>query len=386
MSHEMATAILPFFVIFTLGGNASIVGLIEGSADGLASLFKSYSGYRSDKSGKRLPIIYLGYFATGVLIPAIGFATNLVEVFVLRVGAWIGRGARGPPRDALMAESATPSSIGKAFGFERALDSLGAVIGPALVLLLIPYAPFSSIFIVSAIPAAVCLGVVISLVREVPRRDRQSSPQENERQVLQSFWSTVKTLPIGFRLFLVSVGLFGIANFSNVFFTLRAEQVLQPALGQTRASELAVLLYVILNVFYAIGCYPAGYFADRISKRNLLALGYALFVLACIASIFETANYLTLGTIFVLAGMQAAIVDTVEKTYASEILGDSPKGTGFGVLQTVNGIGDFTSSTMIGLLIVFLSPALGFGVVAAIASVACLALLLTMGRSPQITR
>ena len=95
MSHEMATAILPFFVIFVLGGNAAIVGLIEGSADGLASLFKSYSGYHSDKSGKRLPIMYLGYLATGILIPAIGFATNLVEVFLLRVGAWIGEVQEG---------------------------------------------------------------------------------------------------------------------------------------------------------------------------------------------------------------------------------------------------------------------------------------------------
>ena len=179
------------------------------------------------------------------------------------------------------------------------------------------------------------------------------------------------------------MGLFGIANFSNVFFTLRAEQVLQPSLGQTRASELAILLYVILNVIYALGCYPAGYFADRISKRNLLALGYVVFALACIASIFETPNYLILGTIFVLAGLQAAIVDTIEKTYASEILGNSPKGTGFGVLQTVNGIGDFASSTLIGLLIVFLSPALGFGVVATVAVVACIILLVTMKRGPQ---
>ncbi len=382
MSHEMATAILPFLVILVLGGNAAILGLIEGSADGLASLFKSYSGYHSDKSGKRLPIMYLGYLATGILIPAIGFATNLVEVFLLRIGAWIGRGARGPPRDALMTESVSPSSVGKAFGFERALDSLGAVIGPAMVLLLIPYLPFSKIFLVSAFPATICIVVVFLLVREAPRRNKGSNLQENERQML-SFWSTIKTLPKEFRLLLTSVGLFGIANFSNIFFTLRAEQVLQPSLGQTRASELAVLLYVILNVIYAIGCYPAGFFADRISKRNLLALGYVVFALACMASIFETPNYLILGTIFVLAGLQAAIVDTVEKTYASEILGDSSKGTGFGVLQTINGIGDFTSSAMIGLLIVFLSPTLGFGVVAAIASVACTILLVTMQRRPK---
>ena len=123
---------------------------------------------------------------------------------------------------------------------------------------------------------------------------------------------------------------------------------------------------------------PSRYFADKISKRNLLALGYVVFALACIASIFETPNYLILGAIFVLAGLQAAIVDTVEKTYAFEILGNSPKGTGFGVLQTVNGIGDFTSSTMIGLLIVFLSPALGFSVIATIALVASILLLATI--------
>ena len=222
-SHEMATAILPFFVIFVLGGNAAFVGLIEGSADGLASLFKSYSGYYSDKSGKRLPIIYLGYLATGILIPAIGFAANLAEVFLLRVGAWIGRGARGPPRDALLAESTSPSTIGKAFGFERALDSSGAVIGPAIALLLIPHLPFSNIFFVSAIPGTVCFMVVFLLVREVPRRTKGSSLKENERPIL-SFSTTVRTLPKEFRLLLLSVGLFGIANFSNVFFTLRAEQ------------------------------------------------------------------------------------------------------------------------------------------------------------------
>ena len=164
MSHEMATAILPFFIILVLGGNAALVGLIEGSADGLASAFKSFTGYSSDKSGKRLPIMYLGYIATGVFIPAIGFATNIVEVFALRVAAWIGRGSRGPPRDALMTDSVTPSTTGRAFGFERALDSFGAVIGPAIVLLLIPVMSFSHIFFVSSIPATACLASVFLLV------------------------------------------------------------------------------------------------------------------------------------------------------------------------------------------------------------------------------
>ena len=141
-----------------------------------------------------------------------------------------------------MAESVSPSSIGKAFGFERALDSLGAVLGPAVALLLIPYLPFSKIFLVSAVPAVVCIAVVLLLVREV----RKGGPDMGRQ--MSSFSLTVRSLPKNFRMLLLSVGLFGVANFSNVFFTLRAEQVLQPSLGQTRASELAVLLYVVLNV------------------------------------------------------------------------------------------------------------------------------------------
>lgn len=379
MSHEMATAILPFFVIFVLGGNAAILGLIEGSADGLASAFKSYAGYRSDKSGKRLPIMYLGYLATGILIPSIGFARNLLEVFLLRVGAWSGRGARGPPRDALMTDSVNAKVIGKAFGFERALDSAGAVIGPAIVLLLIPRTTFSNVFFVSSIPAAVCLLVLFVLVRDTPKKSVSKSAEgKSTEQEILSFGETIKKLPQNFKLFLLSVGLFGIANFSNIFFTLRAEEVLQPSLGQSGASELAVLLYVILNLIYAIGCYPAGYFADKISKRNILALGYFCFVLACVASIYESPNYLLLSIIFILAGLQAAIVDTVEKTYASEILESFPKGTGFGVLQTINGIGDFASSVIVGSLIVLVSPALGFGAVGVMALVAVLILLGTM--------
>ncbi len=376
----MATAILPFYVILVLGGNAASVGLIEGSADGVASIFKSYSGYFSDKSGKRLPVMYLGYLLTGILIPAIGFATNLVEVFLLRIGAWCGRGARGPPRDALMTQSVSKSSIGKAFGFERALDSFGAVIGPSFVLLLIPHFPFSKIFLFSVIPAVVCLAVLLLFVREAPRKSKGAKLQEESKSQVTTFWSTIRSQPREFKIMLISVGLFGIVNFSNVFFTLRAEEVLQPSLGETEASELAVLLYVVLNIIYAVGCYPAGYFADRISKRNLLALGYFVFALACIASIFETPNYLILGAIFVLAGLQSAIVDTVEKTYATEILGDSPKGTGFGTLQTINGIGDFTSSALIGILIVIISPSFGFSVVAVVAMLASALLLVSMKR------
>jgi MFS family permease len=156
---------------------------------------------------------------------------------------------------------------------------------------------------------------------------------------------------------------------------------MQPSLGISKASQIAVLLYLVLNIVYALASYPAGNLADRIPKRILLAFGYFVFALACFASIFETVQYSILLTIFVLAGLQTAIVDTVERAYASELIPEpTVRGTGFGVLQTVNGVGDFISSSMIGILWAFLSPAVGF---AAVSSVAILAVVLLLSILPN---
>ncbi len=247
MSHEMATAILPFFIMFAVGGNAAIVGLVEGASDGSSSLIKSYSGYFSDRLGKRTPIMYLGYALTGILIPGIGFATSWVQVLVLRVGAWMGRGARGPPRDALIVDSVPPGTAGKAFGFQSALDTIGATIGPAIALLLIPYMPFSQIFFVSFIPGIVCVIVVVTLVKDRIGGETGGKNRSLDHKA-RSLVSSIKVLPVRFKLFLASAGLFGIANFSNVIFTLRAEQVMQPSLGISKASQVAVSLFLVLNV------------------------------------------------------------------------------------------------------------------------------------------
>ena len=375
MSHEMATAILPFFIVFDLGGTAAIVGLVEGASDGASSVVKSYSGYFSDKIARRTPLMYLGYALTAALIPAIGFCTSWYQVLALRVGAWMGRGARGPPRDALLTDSVPAKSEGKAFGFQRAMDTAGAAIGPAIALLLIPHVSYSSIFFVSFAPGIASVVVVALLVKEVGGA---------RKATYHTFRSSLAGLPRRFKLYLAGVGLFGIANFSNVIFTLRAEQVLQPSRGATSASEFAVLLYVILNAVYAVASFPVGHLADRVPKRVLLASGYLVFALACIASIFESPYTPLLAAIFILAGLQAAIVDTVEGAYAAELLEQSDRGSGFGLLQTVNGIGDFTSSTLIGAMITFFSSWLGFTMVGATA-VAAAAVLLVATRPKKET-
>jgi MFS family permease len=360
MGHEMATAVLPFFLVFDLGGTAALVGLIEGASDGVSSMVKSYSGYHSDKTGRRKPTMYLGYVLTGTLIPAIGFCTTWFQVLTLRVFAWIGRGARGPPRDALLSESVPYEYVGRAFGFQRAMDTAGAVAGPAIALLLIPYLHYSSVIFVSVLPGMASVFVVASLVKEIGDRKTEK----------KSFLSSVNDLPKRFKLFLISVGLFGIANFSNVIFTLRAGQILRPTLGVEAASEFAIALYVLLNLVYAIASYPVGHLADRVSKSSLLAGGYLFFALACLASVFESSNLSILVIIFILAGLHVAIVDTVEGAYAAELLVGAQKGAGFGLLQTINGIGDLVSSILIGAMITYFSPTLGFSATAILSVVA----------------
>lgn len=374
MSHEMATSILPFFVTTLVGGSASAaaaaVGLIEGASDGASSAVKSYAGYWTDKTGRRTSVMYLGYLLTGILIPAIGLTTSWFQTLALRVAGWMGRGARGPPRDALMSESVTPETRGKAFGFQRSFDTIGAFIGIAIAYLLIPRLPLSSIFFVSVVPGIASVIVVVALVRS---KSRRVVPHD------RSFRSAVKGLPRRFRFFLVSVGLFGMVNFSNTIFNLRAFQILSPSLGLTGASQLAVLFLLVLNVVYAASSYPAGFLADRTSKRFLLAGGYVLFGLACVASIFEVPSVPILLTIFVLAGFSTGVVDAVEGAYTADFLDPAQRGVGYGVLQTVNGVGDFISSISIGLLITLVSPLVGFGIFGAL-SVGAAVLLLMLTR------
>jgi MFS family permease len=364
MSHEAATAMLPIFIATLVGGPiaaAAPVGLIEGVSDGASSAVKSYSGYWTDKTGRRTSVMYVGYLLTGVLIPAIGFATSWIEVLGLRVMGWMGRGARGPPRDALMSESVTPETRGKAFGFQRAFDTIGATIGIAMAYFLIPRLPIPSIFFITLIPGIASVVVVVTLVR-----GRSVGVRSNHA----SFRSAVGGLPRRFRLFLVPVGLFGLVNFSNTIFNLRALQVLAPSLGQTGAADLAVLLLLVLNIVYAASSYPAGFLADRVPKKTLLAGGYVLFGLACAVSVAEIPSIPNLLTIFVLAGLSTGFVDAVEGAYTADFLDPSQRGVGYGVLQTVNGVGDFVSSALIGVMITLVSPAFGFGAFAALAVIA----------------
>ena len=385
-SHEMVTAVLPFFLAI-LGAGPAILGLIEGFSDVSSSLVKSFSGYLSDKIGRRKPLLNIGYALTGIFTPLIALTTSWSQVLVLRISAWTGRGARGPPRDALLADSVSPEATGKAFGFHRTMDTLGAIIGPALALFFLTFLNYRQIIAISAIPGLAAFLIVLFFIREVRKKPSPDAPIVSAHGVLvvkdKGFATSIKTLPRSFKLFLVGVGVFGLGNFANSLFTLRAQEVLAPKVGSLEASAIAVGLYTLLNVAYAASSFPIGALSDKVGRRRILAIGYFVSAVTCLGTAFLTADFLFLVPIFLLAGLFTAITDTVEGTAAADLLPTESRGTGFGVLQTVNGIGDFASSAVVGVLWALVSPLIAFTYAAALSAAGGIILLyLTRGNHP----
>jgi MFS family permease len=367
-SHEMATAILPFFLTIQLGYSAAVLGLIEGFSDGASSFVKPFSGYLSDRLRRRKPPINLGYALTGLFIPAIGFTSNWLQVATLRVGGWIGRGARGAPRDALLADSVQKEFHGRAFGFHRAMDTIGATIGPATALFLVTSLGYREIFYLTALPGIAAIVIVLIFVKEVKQRQVNDAPEQ------VGFVGAVRTLPKAFKLFLTGVGFFGVANFANSLFALRAEQVFAPKMGTTQATLVAVALYTLLNLVYAIACFPLGALGDRLGKRPVLVAGYLLSAITCLATAYLTADLLYAGLIFAAAGIFTATTETIEGAFAADLLPSENRGTGYGVLQTINGFGDLASSATVGFLWVALSPIIAFEYSAILSTIGALVL------------
>ena len=191
------------------------------------------------------------------------------------------------------------------------------------------------------IPGILSILVFAVFTREVLRG------RKGEKRKL---WSDMKGLPKRFRRFLLAAGVYGTGNFANTFLVLKTTEALMPTLGIMEASRLGTLLYISLNVGSAIFAYVFGVLGDRFNKRILLALGYLIFGVYCIGFIVLSPGVLTYAALFLLAGVETGGIDSTARAYASELLGERERGTGFGVMSTVDGVGDFTSSTVAGTL------------------------------------
>lgn len=340
-SHEIATAAMPAFLA-TLGVAAAWLGLIEGVSDGLSSFAKMASGYYTDRLQRRKPIAVAGYVVTAMGTAGLGLATSAWHVLLARASAWLGRGVRTPVRKALLAASVDRAFYGRAFGLERMMDTLGAIVGPASALLILQITNhnYRLLFAVTLLPGALAAAVIGLLVTE---RHRAPVPHI-------SFGERLRLLPKPYRKFLVAVGLFGAGDFAHTLLILLATQKLAASLGITKAASIAVSLYILHNVFYASFSFIAGWFADRMRKNLLLASGYGLAGAMALAIIFLPVSLGTFILVFVLGGIYVAIEETVEDSLCAELVEEAHHGMAFGVLATVNGIGDFVSSIIVGSL------------------------------------
>jgi MFS family permease len=357
MSHEMATTIMPAFLA-TMGVAAAWLGLIEGVSDGLSSFAKLASGYYTDRLKRRKPIAVFGYLITALGTASFGLATAAWHVLVARAGAWFGRGMRTPVRKALLAAAVTPETYGRAFGFERMMDTLGAIIAPAVAWFLLRalHHNYANLFALTLIPGVLAISVIVFLVRE---KERVPVPHI-------SFGSGLRALPAAYRQFLVAVGLFGAGAFAHTLLILLATQKLTPTLGAAGAASAAVALYLLHNVFYASFALIGGWVADRVKKNIILAIGYSMAALMALSIMTLPVSVWTFALIFILGGTNVALEETAEDSFCAELVEEKHHGMAFGVLATVNGVGDFLSSVIVGLLWTVFGTSLAFGYSAAL--------------------
>jgi MFS family permease len=354
--HEAGTAILPLFLA-AIGAPAFALGAIEGVADALSSFAKLFGGWLGDRVEHRRPWAAAGYLLTGVTTGLYGLFPTWPWTLFVRTLGWGGRGLRSPLHDALLTDSVPASARGRAFGFDEAADTAGAVAGPLAALAIVSLLPpldgdmhaFNIVFWLSAVPGVLAAISIILLVKERVHPLLRGA----------TFAGSLRLLPNSFRRYLAGVFVFGCGDFSHTMLIMYAVQSLTPHFGQG-AGAIAIQLYALHNFLYAVGAYPAGVLADRFGKRRFLIAAYFLAALMNVLLIAFAPSTLTLGLVFAVAGIAYAFQQSLERAIAADIAPIAVRSIGFGVLASVNGIADLISSTIVGALWTAFSPTVAF--------------------------
>lgn len=379
--YETTTVILPGFLA-VLGVPAAALGIIEGIADALASYTKMVSGYIADKLGHRKLLVLVGYGLTPISQVLLAIALGWPLILLGRLVSWFGKGLRGPLRDAIVIQAVTPETRGRAFGFHRAMDTVGAVIGPLLGVAILGWAqtlpwedaagPFRLVLWLSVIPGALAVLAFLTLVK-----DPEHSPNPELK-----FFAALRGLPARFKRYLGAVAIFGSGDFSHSLLILAATQLLTPSMGVVPAAQIAGLLYVWRNVVQVTASYPVGVLADRFGSQPMLVVGYALGTLTAVLTVvafwIEAHSLLMLGTIFFIAGLYVAVQDALESTVTADMVSRETLAMSYGALGTVNGTAKLIASTAVGVLWTAVSPVFGFSIAALLMLVGTFALARTI--------
>ena len=337
ISAEMVYPIIPLYLTSTFGATPVLIGLIEGIAESLASLLKVFSGYVTDKWGKKKPIAFVGY-ATGLVYKiALIFAGSWGGILGARVIDRVGKGIRTAPRDVMVCDSADGNNLGKAFGVHKALDMAGSAVGIFLSYLLLQNAAntaaYKELFSISIIPA------ILGLLMFLFIKEKRTHVAMNKRE---PFWQNIKKLDGQLKLYLFVALLFTLGNSSNAFLLLRAKSV-------GFADNQVILLYLVFNVIASILSIPLGRLSDRVGRKKLLVSGYIVFSIVYLGFALASSQ-VTILLSFILYGFYSAMITGVERAYIAEISPKDLKGTMLGLHSTIVGIALLPASLIAGLL------------------------------------
>lgn len=357
VSSEMIIPVMPAFVTGTLRASVASLGVIEGVAECTATLLRIVSGWLSDRIGRRKPFMLFGYGLSTVAKGAMALAGSWHAVLGLRFADRVGKGLRNPPRDALIADGVAPDQIGRAFGLHRAMDTLGAVLGPLAAYALLRAYPGAvrRVFLWAIVPAVLAVAVLALVVR---------APRTAPRRSGASLLGDLRGLGRPVHRFLIVAAMFSLAGSSMAFVLLRA--------GQAGFSAAQVpLVYLIYNLVYALLAWPLGTLSDRIGRRPLLFAAYLSFA-ACYALLAWQATAVAVVAAFIGLGLHSALLEGSQRSMLADLAGSGRRGTAYGFYYAAVGVTLLPANILGGLLWDRVGPAATFGVSAALALIAAL--------------
>jgi MFS family permease len=345
VSSEMIYPLVPLFLANVLGANKSVIGFIEGIAESTASLLKVFSGWFSDRIGSRKWLMAAGYGISTLSRPFVALATGWQHVMSSRFIDRFGKGVRTAPRDAIIAESADRTHLGRAFGFHRAMDTMGAVVGPALAFFLLGILSndYRKVFWLSMIPGVIAVLLIIFFITE----KKKVVAAHVDRPKL-----TMKHFDWKFKFFVAIATLFAIGNSSDVFLILRAQQIGIPTV-------MIPVVYLLFNLVYSLSSIPAGIAADMFGRKRVILLGFILFAILYYG--FAIAESITaIWFLFAFYGLFMGLTEGIQKAFLATIIPQDFKATAFGVYTTAVGIAMFPASLIGGWFWDNISPSATF--------------------------
>ena len=377
-SSEIIYPLLPVFLFMTLGASPFFIGLIEGFSESIASILKLFSGYLSDRFHKRKLPVFLGYSLAAVVRPLLAFVSSWQQVLAVRMTDRIGKGIRGAPRDALLAASVPREKRGFAFGFNRAADHLGAVIGPIIAFLLLSYIAadpesptardYQQVFLFASVPVVIGLFVIIFFVHE------ETKPVKEFDSIPIKF--SIREFDGNFKRFLVVMALFTLSNSTDAFLLLRAQQA-------GIAPPMLPLLWMVLHFSKVICSIIGGDLSDKFGRKQLIIAGWIVYALVYAGFAFVDSPWQA-WALFIVYGAYFGLTEGTEKALVADMVEEEKRGTAYGFYSLAFGITVFPASLLFGLLWSQFGAASAFITSAAISMIAAAALL-TVNTKPSNT-